>query len=69
MYAICFGLSLLLRICGFHENWRRDGRTFRMDVDEVICAYHKTVCYFESKERLGKICLLLYVTGYNICAV
>jgi hypothetical protein len=33
---ICFGLYLLLRICGFHGNRSRDDRTFRMDVDEVI---------------------------------
>ena len=49
---------MLINIGQFHENQTRESRTFIMDVNEIMC--HETVGNSESKECLGKVCVLCH---------
>jgi hypothetical protein len=57
---------MLLSICEFRENWRREGCTFLIAVNEItLTTYRKIVSRLESKEILGKVCVLRH--EYTIC--
>jgi len=57
-----FGITdmyiILYRNCEFWRNRRRKGRTFLMSISEITV-------YFESKERVGKVCELRH--GHTTC--
>jgi len=57
---------ILFRNCEFWRNRRRKGSTFLTSVSEItLCGCHINVRYFESKERVGKVCELRH--GHTIC--
>jgi hypothetical protein len=45
-----------MNIGQLHENQTMESRTFIMDVNEIMC--HETVGNSDSKECLGKVCVL-----------
>jgi hypothetical protein len=50
----------------FCEIRHRVGLTFIIGKNKMpFSVYRETVCHSESKERLGKICVLVYVTEYT----
>jgi hypothetical protein len=36
--------KVLLSICKFHENWPKEGRTFLMGVNKIICMLVPLIC-------------------------
>jgi hypothetical protein len=61
---------MLLYIRDFRENRRREGRTFSMGVREItFTLLPQKYMTFESKERLGKVCVLRHGVERLHCTV